>query len=46
LGVLEPVFRNTVSPTIVRGGDKHNVIPAEIKVTLDGRMVPGSSRRR
>jgi len=43
LGVLEPVFRNTVSPTIVRGGDKHNVIPAEIKVTLDGRMVPGSS---
>jgi len=43
LGVMEPVFRNTVSPTIVRGGDKHNVIPAEITVTLDGRMVPGSS---
>ncbi len=43
LGVLEPVFRNTVSPTIVRGGDKHNVVPAEIRLTLDGRMVPSSS---
>jgi len=43
LGILEPVFRNTVSPTIVRGGDKHNVVPAEVKLTLDGRMVPASS---
>ena len=43
LGVMEPLFRNTVSPTIVRGGNKHNVIPAEVTVTLDGRMVPGST---
>jgi acetylornithine deacetylase/succinyl-diaminopimelate desuccinylase-like protein len=43
LGVLEPVFRNTVSPTIVRGGDKHNVIPGEINLTLDGRMLPSST---
>ena len=43
LAVLEPVFRNTVSPTIVRGGDKHNVIPAAVSVTLEGRMLPGSS---
>ncbi len=43
LGILEPVFRNTVSPTIVRGGDKHNVIPGQIDITLDGRMVPASS---
>ncbi len=43
LGLLEPVFRNTVSPTIVSGGDKHNVIPAAVSVTLDGRMLPGSS---
>jgi acetylornithine deacetylase/succinyl-diaminopimelate desuccinylase-like protein len=42
LGVLEPVFRNTVSPTVVRGGEKHNVIPGKISVTLDGRMVPSS----
>jgi acetylornithine deacetylase/succinyl-diaminopimelate desuccinylase-like protein len=41
LEVLEPVLRNTVSATVLRGGDKHNVIPAEIHVTLDGRMLPG-----
>ncbi len=41
LGVLEPVLRNTVSPTIVSGGDKDNVIPAEVSLRLDGRMLPG-----
>ena len=41
LGVLEPLLRNTVSATVLRGGDKHNVIPAEIEVILDGRMLPG-----
>jgi acetylornithine deacetylase/succinyl-diaminopimelate desuccinylase-like protein len=35
------VLRNTVSPTIVHGGDTINVIPAEVAVELDGRMVPG-----
>lgn len=41
LGVMEPLLRNTVSATVIQGGDKHNVIPAEIRVTLDGRMLPG-----
>ena len=41
LGVMEPLLRNTVSATVIEGGDKHNVIPAEIHVTLDGRMLPG-----
>ena len=41
LETLEPLLRNTVSATVLRGGDKHNVIPAEIQVTLDGRMLPG-----
>jgi acetylornithine deacetylase/succinyl-diaminopimelate desuccinylase-like protein len=48
LGLLGPMgkpfnslVRNTVSPTIVHGGDKINVIPAEVAVELDGRMVPG-----
>lgn len=43
LGMLEPMFRNTVSPTVVQGGDKHNVIPAKISLNLDGRMLPGMS---
>ena len=39
--MLEPLLRNTVSPTIVRGGEKINVIPGEITLDLDGRMLPG-----
>jgi acetylornithine deacetylase/succinyl-diaminopimelate desuccinylase-like protein len=39
--LLGPILRNTASPTIVRGGDKINVIPAEITLELDGRLLPG-----
>jgi len=38
---LQPLFRNTVNATIVRGGDKINVIPSEIALELDGRLLPG-----
>ena len=38
---LIPMFRNTVNATIVRGGDKVNVLPSEIEVMLDGRLLPG-----
>jgi len=38
---LEPLFHNTVNATIVQGGEKINVIPSEIEVQLDGRLLPG-----
>jgi len=38
---IEPLFRNTVNATIVRGGEKINVVPSEIEVDLDGRLLPG-----
>ena len=38
---FEPLFRNTANATIVRGGDKANVIPSEIILGLDGRLLPG-----
>jgi acetylornithine deacetylase/succinyl-diaminopimelate desuccinylase-like protein len=41
MAMFEPMFRNTVSPTVVRGGEAHNVIPARISLSLDGRMLPG-----
>jgi acetylornithine deacetylase/succinyl-diaminopimelate desuccinylase-like protein len=41
LRTLERVLRNTVSPTIIRGGSKINVIPSEIEIELDGRALPG-----
>lgn len=38
---FDPLFHNTVNATIVRGGGKVNVIPSEIVVELDGRLLPG-----
>ncbi len=38
---LEPLFHNTVNATIVRGGEKVNVIPSDIALELDGRLLPG-----
>jgi acetylornithine deacetylase/succinyl-diaminopimelate desuccinylase-like protein len=40
---LGRVIRNTVSPTIVHGGDKINVIPSELELQLDGRILPGQT---
>ena len=39
--VFDPVLHNTVNATIVRGGEKINVIPSEVTVELDGRLLPG-----
>jgi len=39
--LFSPLFHNTVNATIIRGGDKINVIPGKIVVELDGRLLPG-----
>jgi acetylornithine deacetylase/succinyl-diaminopimelate desuccinylase-like protein len=39
--VLSPLLHNTVSPTVLHGSSKINVIPAEVSVELDGRLLPG-----
>ena len=39
--LLDPLLHNSVSPTIVNGGNKINVIPSEITLDLDGRLLPG-----
>ncbi len=36
-----PLFHNTVNATLVTGGDKINVIPSEVRLQLDGRLLPG-----
>jgi acetylornithine deacetylase/succinyl-diaminopimelate desuccinylase-like protein len=38
---MEPMLRNTVNATIIRGGDKINVVPSVIELELDGRSLPG-----
>jgi acetylornithine deacetylase/succinyl-diaminopimelate desuccinylase-like protein len=39
--LLDSLLHNTASPTVIRTGKKFNVIPAEISVTIDARMLPG-----
>jgi acetylornithine deacetylase/succinyl-diaminopimelate desuccinylase-like protein len=38
-----PLLHNTVSPTILHGSDTVNVIPSQVSVELDGRLLPGFS---
>jgi acetylornithine deacetylase/succinyl-diaminopimelate desuccinylase-like protein len=38
---FEPLLHNTVNATIVQGGEKVNVIPSEVTLQLDGRLLPG-----
>jgi acetylornithine deacetylase/succinyl-diaminopimelate desuccinylase-like protein len=40
---LDPLFRNTAAATVVHASEKFNVIPSEITVELDGRLLPGFS---
>jgi len=39
--VFDPLLHNTVNATILQGSDKINVIPSEVSVELDGRLLPG-----
>ena len=38
---FDSLLHNTVSPTILHGSTKVNVIPSEVAVELDGRLLPG-----
>lgn len=39
--LFDAMLHNTVNATMVAGGHKVNVIPSEITVNLDGRLLPG-----
>ncbi len=39
--LFEPLLRNTSNATIVRGGDGVNIVPSEIALGLDCRLLPG-----
>ena len=41
--LLTPLLCNTVTATVVSGGQSTNVIPSELTVDLDGRVLPGMS---
>ena len=39
--IYDPLLHNTTNATIIRGGSKFNVVPSEVTIDLDGRMLPG-----
>lgn len=39
--IFSPLLRNTVSPTMLTASDKVNVIPNEVSLGMDGRLLPG-----
>lgn len=39
--MFDAVLHNTVNATVVEGGEKRNVVPGEMTLTLDGRILPG-----
>jgi acetylornithine deacetylase/succinyl-diaminopimelate desuccinylase-like protein len=41
VALFAPLLHNTVSSTMLHASDKVNVIPSEIELGLDGRLLPG-----
>ncbi len=39
--MLDALLHNTVNATIVQGGEQFNVIPSQVVVKMDGRLLPG-----
>jgi acetylornithine deacetylase/succinyl-diaminopimelate desuccinylase-like protein len=39
--IFSPLLHNSISPTIVHASEKINVIPSEVSLGLDGRLLPG-----
>jgi acetylornithine deacetylase/succinyl-diaminopimelate desuccinylase-like protein len=39
--IFAPLLHNTISPTILKASEKVNVIPSEVSIGLDGRLLPG-----
>lgn len=44
LRTIIPMLTNTVSPTMLKAGTVPNVIPEEVEVVVDGRILPGQNK--
>jgi acetylornithine deacetylase/succinyl-diaminopimelate desuccinylase-like protein len=43
--IFAPLLHNTISPTMLKASDKVNVIPSEVSIGMDGRLLPGFTPR-
>jgi acetylornithine deacetylase/succinyl-diaminopimelate desuccinylase-like protein len=41
--MFDPVLHNTAAATTIHGGDSYNVVPGQVSVGLDCRLLPGFS---
>lgn len=39
--IYDALLHNTATATVIRGGDKFNVVPSEVTIDIDGRLLPG-----
>ncbi len=39
--LIDSILRNTLTPTILRSGDKENIIPSNATLVVDSRLLPG-----
>jgi acetylornithine deacetylase/succinyl-diaminopimelate desuccinylase-like protein len=39
--LFDPILHNTVNVTILQGSTKINVVPGEVNIEMDGRLLPG-----
>jgi acetylornithine deacetylase/succinyl-diaminopimelate desuccinylase-like protein len=44
--IFNAMLRNTLVPTVLKAGNKTNVIPAEAVAEVDGRILPGETPER
>lgn len=43
---IRAMIKDTISPTILRAGERINVIPPEASLSIDARLLPGSDPRK
>ena len=43
--LLDAMLRNTITPTVIKGGYKENIIPDEVECIFDCRLLPGFNEK-
>jgi acetylornithine deacetylase/succinyl-diaminopimelate desuccinylase-like protein len=39
--MFDPILHNTAAVTVIKGGENYNVIPSQVQLALDCRLLPG-----
>ncbi len=39
--MFDPILHNTAAVTVIKGGENYNVIPSQVQMALDCRLLPG-----